>query len=58
LRDRQRLPEVARKLIKTTSSTSYATPEERIERSDVRKKFLQFGLTEEQLNVMRRAMLD
>jgi hypothetical protein len=45
-------------LIKTTSSTSYATPEERIERSDVRKKFLQFGLTEEQLNVMRRAMLD
>jgi hypothetical protein len=47
------------RMIKSTSTTSYSTPEkrkwwaqlhkERIEKSDVREKFLEAGVTEEQL---------
>ena len=56
------------RMIKSTSTTSYSTPEERkwwgqlhkewIEKSNVREKFLQAGVTEEQLAVMGQAMLD
>jgi ubiquinone/menaquinone biosynthesis C-methylase UbiE len=56
------------RMIRSTSTTSYLTPaerkwwgelhKERIEKSDVRKKFLEAGLTEEQLSVMGKALLD
>jgi hypothetical protein len=56
------------RMIKSTSTTSYSTPEERkwwgslhkerIEKSNVREKFLQAGVTEGQLAVMGQAMLD
>ena len=56
------------RMIKSTSTTSYSTREERkwwgqlhkerIEKSNVREKFLQAGVTEEQLAVMGQAMLD
>jgi ubiquinone/menaquinone biosynthesis C-methylase UbiE len=56
------------RMIKSTSTTSYSKPEERkwwgqlykerIEKSDVREKFLGVGVTEEQLAVMGQAMLD
>jgi hypothetical protein len=56
------------RMIKSTSTTSYSTPgarkwwgrlhKERVEKSNVREKFLQAGVTEEQLTVMGQAMLD
>ena len=56
------------RMIKSTSTTMYSMPEERkwcrqlhkerIEKSDLRKKFLEVGLTEEQLGVMGQAILD
>jgi hypothetical protein len=56
------------RMTKSTSTTSYSTPEERkwwgqlhkerIEKSNVREKFLQAGVTEEQLAVIGQAMLD
>lgn len=56
------------RMIKTTSTMSYATPEQRrwwgqlhkdhIEKSDVHEKFLEVGLKEEQLVVMGQAPLD
>jgi ubiquinone/menaquinone biosynthesis C-methylase UbiE len=56
------------RMIKSTSTTSYSTPaerkwwaelhKERIELSSVREKFLEAGVTEEQLAIMGRAMLD
>jgi ubiquinone/menaquinone biosynthesis C-methylase UbiE len=56
------------RMVKSTSTTSYSTSaertwwaqlhKERIEKSDVREKFLEVGVTEEQLGVMGQAMLD
>jgi len=56
------------RMIKSTSTTSYSTPEEqkwwaqlhkeRIEKSNAQEKFLQAGMTEEQLAVIGQAMLD
>jgi hypothetical protein len=57
-----------RRMIRSTSTTNYSTPEERkwwgqlhkeqIEKSNVREKLLQAGVTEEQLTVIGQAMLD
>jgi hypothetical protein len=55
-------------MIKSTSPTCYSTPaerkwfgeqhKERIESSDMRQKFLEVGVTEQQLSAMGQALLD
>jgi ubiquinone/menaquinone biosynthesis C-methylase UbiE len=56
------------RMIKSTSPTCYSTPaerkwfgeqhKERIESSDMRQKFLEVGVTEQQLSAMGQALLD